>query len=139
MPFVFLEIPGEDIFRRQARYERELEYYNSLSDPTRNHEAKEAAISRGVLPPAPPDARRSGFAGDVELKDGTAVVLTPYFQANIVVQLSHQHIKGTPGFLSITNPIPGVGFDIISSSAEDQSVVTYELLVDIAPDVETYS
>jgi len=127
LPFRFVERPGEDIYRRQSRYERESEAYysNPSEDPTKDPDAKDASMAGVPLPPDQPQTPSGEIWGIATLEAGTVLVQSPYFKADSLVWLSYQRINGNPGILSIVNKIYGVGFDILSTSRDDNSDVVY--------------
>lgn len=96
-----------------------LNEYSDIIDFTWNDENMWNQFGVAVLGPAMPPATGS-----------VAKVLTPAFGGigGILPFLSYSTIIGTPGFLSIGNLGPRIGFNITSTSATDTSVVNWMLL-----------
>ena len=70
-------------------------------------------------------------AGTVQLTNGAVHVPQPQITSGASLQLTHRTAAGTLGHLSFVIT-EGVGFDIISSSATDQSTVDYLHTVDVS-------
>lgn len=70
-------------------------------------------------------------AGTVQLTNGAVHVPNPQIVAGASLQLTHRAAAGTLGHLSFVIT-EGVGFDIISSSATDQSSVDYLYTSDVS-------
>lgn len=70
-------------------------------------------------------------AGTVQLTNGSVHVPNPQILAGSSLQLTHRTAAGTLGHLSFVIT-EGVGFDIVSSSATDQSTVDYLYTSDVS-------
>lgn len=66
--------------------------------------------------------------GEVTLVNGVVRVYTSRVNRSSRVLLTCEEGTGTPGFLRVTNLVEAQYFDIVSSSADDQSVVSYLIL-----------
>lgn len=68
------------------------------------------------------------YAGIATLVNGTVTVNTNGVGINSKILISYDTILGTPGFLSISDRISGSSFNINSTSATDNSIVTWAII-----------
>jgi hypothetical protein len=66
--------------------------------------------------------------GKATLAAGSAIVSNTFVTTSSVIQLTCQVAGGTQGFLSIGTIVPGVSFQILSSSGSDVSVIGWTIL-----------
>lgn len=66
--------------------------------------------------------------GVATLVAGTVTVTNGNTTAASRIFLTGQNVSGTPGDLTVTNRVPGTGFDILSSSAADTRDVAWLLI-----------
>lgn len=84
----------------------------------------EGRLQRIQLPPE--------SVGSATLVAGSVTVSATDVTANSKIFLSRSSLAGTAGYLDVANVVAGTGFDIVSSSGSDTSVVDWFLIEPIA-------
>ena len=87
---------------------------------------------QGASTIALPEGNGACMQGNAVLVGGAATVVAVPILASSHVFVTSQVDGGTPGFLRVTNVVPGTGFTIQSSSVLDTSTVSY-LITQKAP------
>lgn len=80
-----------------------------------------------IITPVRYDRITDSPQGRETLSNGSASVLTSCVGGGDAILLSRLSASGTPGHLYVNRIIPGIGFDIASSSSADSSVVYWEI------------